>query len=108
MASDQQRQMDLGRATLESSREVLVQGGMPVEAIQLKNLTADSKSSISAIIMEELSRGNYHTVVLGKRELTKAQEFLFGSLSIKLVREAGANVLSVKVPSGEEGEVAST
>ena len=108
LASDHQRQMDLGQATLGSSKEVLIQGGIPAESIQVKVLTADDKSTISGIIMEELSRGNYHTVVLGKRELTKAQEFLFGSLSIKLIREAGANVLSVKVPSDEEGKVAST
>lgn len=107
LSRDHQGQMDLGQATLASSREVLIQGGVPAEAIQLKSLIADSTSNISDIIMEELNRGNYHTVVLGKQELTKAQEFLFGSLSIKLVREAGANVLSVKVPSGEEGEVAS-
>ncbi|MBI4800859.1 MAG: universal stress protein [Desulfarculus sp.] len=92
-------QMSSGQAALESAREVLTKGGVPVEAIQVKSMTADNKSSISDIVLEELAKGNYHTVVLGKRELSKAEEFLFGSLSIKLVREARANVLSVKVPT---------
>lgn len=106
LANYQQEQVELGRAALEASKEVLVQGGLPAESIQLKSLTSDRKSSVSDIIMAELRPGNYHTVVLGKRELTKAQEFLFGSLSIRLVREAGVNVLSVKAPS-HAGEAAS-
>ncbi len=95
-----------GQAALAAAKETLMQGGVPEGDIQVKVLTADDKSTISGIIMDELVNGNYHTVILGKRDLTKAQEFLFGSINIKLMREARVNVLSVKVPH-HEAEAAS-
>jgi nucleotide-binding universal stress UspA family protein len=56
-----------------------------------KNITTISRmasgGTISQTILEEQKKEAYGTIVLGKRGVSKAEEFLFGSISNSVVRE---------------------
>jgi nucleotide-binding universal stress UspA family protein len=91
-----------GETSLNQAREILLRGGIAESNIQLKSLRKDRGSKTSDTIKKELERSNYDTVVLGKRDFTKPQEFLFGSVTISLVREAPVNVMSIKPPKTME------
>jgi nucleotide-binding universal stress UspA family protein len=79
---------------LEEARRVLLSAGFPEadiatrEAVQLSGQPSDR-------VLSEQHSGGYDTIVLGKERLTKAQEFLFGSVAVRLVREARGGVLVV-------------
>ncbi len=87
-----------GRRALDQARDILLAGGVAPENLETKVLVADKRTRVSDVLLREISEGGYHTVVLGKRELTKAQEFLFGSVSVRLLREAPVNILAIKRP----------
>lgn len=46
--------------------------------------------------MDEGNRGSFDMVVIGRKRMTKAEEFVLGDISVKLVRALGAAVLVVK------------
>jgi nucleotide-binding universal stress UspA family protein len=90
-----------GERILEQAKEVLIGGGIAERNIQVKVSAADKKSRASDKILEEVRKGAYDTIVVGKHPGTKAQEFLFGSTTINLVRGAPISVIAVKMPPGE-------
>jgi nucleotide-binding universal stress UspA family protein len=91
-----------GKTYLNQAKEILLRGGIAESNIKLKSLKKDKGSKTSDMIQEELEKSNYDTVVLGKHHLTKPQEFLFGSVTMSLVREASVNVMSIKAPEDNE------
>lgn len=58
--------------------------------------------------MDELTKEEYDTVIVGKHRLSRSQEFLFGSVAVSLVREAPVNVLTIKAPGEAESEEPAT
>jgi nucleotide-binding universal stress UspA family protein len=44
--------------------------------------------SISDLILHEQQEGGYGTLVVGRRGVSKKEEFLFGSVSSRVVRDA--------------------
>ena len=71
---------------MEKAKKVLVEAGYPS-----KNVTAKirkKKSGIARDILKEAQRGKYTTLVLGRRGLSAVKEFLFGSISHKVVQLA--------------------
>lgn len=65
--------------------EILVDGGLKREAIYCTTHMAEGKT-ISETLLEVRRMGNFGTVVTGKRGVSKAEEFLFGSISNTLAR----------------------
>jgi len=78
------------RATIEKAMEkaknVLIDGGTPPENIQLR--IEEGKESVAKDILNEVQRGNYDTVIVGRRGLTGAKGFFTGSVSNKIVHHA--------------------
>jgi len=66
--------------------DVLVQAGVRPE--QVKSKFSVRKGEIADAILEEVELGNYETLVLGRRGLSRVREFIMGSISTKVVREA--------------------
>ncbi len=62
--------------------------GIPKKNIHLKILSCSKVTSVAEAILQELRQGEYETVVVGRRGVSKREEFLFGSVSNKIVREA--------------------
>ena len=65
--------------------EILVSGGIKREAIYCTTHMAEGKT-ISDTVLEVQRSGDFGTVVTGKRGVSKAEEFLFGSISNALAR----------------------
>jgi len=87
----------LGQCQLEHSRVFdflktaharLVAAGLPDTAITERTLLCSAEPSIAQTILDVQQEGGYGTLVVGRRGLTKGEEFLFGSVSTKLVHNA--------------------
>jgi nucleotide-binding universal stress UspA family protein len=68
---------------MEISQAVLIKAGIPAEAISLQ--FCDNKTGIARDILDEIEAGGYGTVIVGRRGLSRAKQFLFGSVSNKIV-----------------------
>lgn len=73
---------------MEQAAGRLIALGMPEKSVQLKIQVCTMPVSITDLILHELREGGYSTVVVGRRGVSKREEFLFGSVSSKVVREA--------------------
>ncbi len=65
--------------------EILVGANIKRETIYSTTHMAEGKT-ISDTLLEVRQKGNFGTVVTGKRGVSKAEEFLFGSISNALAR----------------------
>jgi len=74
-------------AVLEQYRSEVVAAGFPAEAVQT-SATLRSCPSIAECILSELGRTPYGTLVVGRQGLSRKAEFLFGSVSSKIVGHA--------------------
>lgn len=90
-----------GETLLNRVKDILISGGIDENRIRIKTLAGAKNKKISEKILEHLREGNYDTIVVGKHNMTKAQEFVFGSVAVNLVRKSPINVLTVKAPDEE-------
>jgi nucleotide-binding universal stress UspA family protein len=74
--------------TLEEIGSRLVALGVPEDRIRLKILVCRKPVSTAELILHEQEKGNYGTLVVGRRGISKREAFLFGSVSATVVREA--------------------
>jgi nucleotide-binding universal stress UspA family protein len=65
--------------------EILIDADIKKEAIRCITRMAEGKT-ISDTVLEVQRTGNFGTVITGKRGVSKAEEFLFGSISNALAR----------------------
>lgn len=72
---------------LEQYRRELLDAGFPAEAVQT-SAPLRSCPSIAECILTELDRTRYGTLVVGRQGLSRKEEFLFGSVSSKIVGHA--------------------
>jgi nucleotide-binding universal stress UspA family protein len=72
---------------LSEAHDVLLTMGVPGSAITVK---VDQRrcESLAQCILEERQAKDFGTVVLGRRGISKDEEFLFGSVSTKIIRYA--------------------
>jgi len=75
----------MGRFFAEATN-LLVQVG--VEPEQIKSKFGVKEGEIAPAILEEVDIGQYETLVVGRRGLSRMREFFLGSISTELVREA--------------------
>lgn len=71
---------------MEKAKHVLVEAGFPSKNVTVK--IRKKKAGIARDILKEAKNGKYTTVVLGRRGLSAVKEFLFGSVSHKVVQLA--------------------
>jgi len=75
------------RQMLENYRRVLIQSGFPEDKVVTSSHVGEGKSMAEAIL-ETRCGLSCCTIVVGRHHHSKTEEFLFGSTSSKLVREA--------------------
>jgi nucleotide-binding universal stress UspA family protein len=75
-------------ALFEEMGRRLTAAGLAEERIRFQVESAEVGESVSTILLERLQSGGFATVVVGRRGVSKREEFLFGSVSSKIVREA--------------------
>jgi nucleotide-binding universal stress UspA family protein len=74
-------------AILEEYRQMLVADGFKKNAIE-KRLTLRYCPSMAECILAERDERLYGTIVVGRQGLSRKEEFLFGSISSKIVNHA--------------------
>lgn len=81
---------------LEGVREKLIQNGFDPERIEIKMATEDYATTTEGII-DQFNKGEYNMVVLGRKRMSKAEEFVLGDVGVKLVRALeGVAIMVVK------------
>ena len=74
-------------AMLEKYREILMQGGFPEDKVKIRSRVYEGNSIVD-VILETHCDLSCCTVVVGRHHKSKTEEFLFGSISSKLIHEA--------------------
>lgn len=83
---------------LEEARDRLVAGGFQPDRIRI-HLVEDPFPTVTDGIIDQFKKQKYDLVVIGRKNMSKAEEFVMGDISVKLVRALGAAaVLVVKTP----------
>jgi nucleotide-binding universal stress UspA family protein len=67
---------------------ILIEARLASENLSKEMVEADGHRGVGEVLMEAQSRGGYGTVVVGRRGLSKAEEFLFGSVSNTVMHQA--------------------
>jgi nucleotide-binding universal stress UspA family protein len=73
---------------LKDARARLAAAGIQQAAMAERTVLCSAEPSIAQTIMEVQQEGGFGTLVVGRRGITKGEEFLFGSVSTKLVHNA--------------------
>ncbi|MEW6615196.1 MAG: universal stress protein [Thermodesulfobacteriota bacterium] len=85
-------------AVLQKAKDKLVENGFDPEKVTTKLIT-ESYPTVTDGIIDQFKKGDFQMVVIGRKRMSKAEEFVLGDVSIKLVRALeGAAVLVVKSP----------
>ena len=72
---------------LAEAYHILVEARLARENLSTDLAEAEGRT-VGQTIMDEQARGGFGTVVVGRRQLSKAEEFLFGSVSNSVVHRA--------------------
>jgi nucleotide-binding universal stress UspA family protein len=72
---------------LDNYRQVLVHAGFPPDKVRIRSCVEEEKSFAEAILDTRCDL-SCCTVVVGRHHKSKTEEFLLGSTSTKLIREA--------------------
>ena len=84
------------REAMEKARNQLIAAGFAPASIRLA-LVDTPYPTVADGIIDQFNQGNYHLVVLGRKRMSKAEEFVLGDTSVRLVRALeGTAVLVVK------------
>ena len=73
---------------MEAAAGRLATHGIPEKQVHLKIQICKKPVSVAELILHEREQGDYGTIVIGRRGMSKKEEFLFGSVSNRIVREA--------------------
>lgn len=80
---------------MENAKDKLVEKGCDPRAVTVKLIT-DPYPTVADGIIDQFNKGDYTMVVIGRKRMSKAEEFVKGDVSVKLVRALqGAAVLVV-------------
>jgi nucleotide-binding universal stress UspA family protein len=72
---------------LDQCQELLLEAGIGPDKIKKKIVSKGA--DIGKAILSEAQKGDYETIVLGRRGISKAQEFFMGSISHNILQQAG-------------------
>jgi nucleotide-binding universal stress UspA family protein len=81
---------------LNQARQTMIDQGFGPERITTELITHNYPTVTSGII-DVFHKGSYNMVVVGRKRMSKAEEFVLGDPSVKLVRElSGTAIVVVK------------
>ncbi len=83
---------------MQNARDKLVENGFDPKNIDIE-LVAESYLTIADGIIEQFNKRDFDMVLIGRKRMSKAEEFVMGDISVKLVRALEkAAILVVKSP----------
>lgn len=68
-------------------RKELESRGIPSDRVEGRVLNCCPPTTVVDTILEEARSGGYDTIVLGRRGMSKKEEYIFGSVTSRIVRE---------------------
>ena len=83
-----QKSRDKALAVMEKVARQLIAQNIPEKHVHLRIQICRKQVSVADLILTEQKRGEYETIVVGRRGVSKREEFLFGSVSNSVMREA--------------------
>ncbi len=82
---------------LERYRRILVQSGFPENKVATE-VAVTFDEAVSAVIIRKQAEYNACTLIVGRRGVSKHEEFLFGSVSNKIIHKASKCAVWVVEP----------
>ncbi len=83
-------------AILQKAKDRMVENGFNSDNIKIQ-LVTEPYATVSDGIIDQFSKSDYNMVVIGRKKMSKAEEFVLGDPSIKLVRALdGVSIVVVK------------
>jgi nucleotide-binding universal stress UspA family protein len=76
---------------LDKMSNLLLEAGIPAQRIKRK--ICWRCADIAKSILSEAEKGGYGTIVMGRRGISKTQEFFMGSISTKVIQLAGSKAV---------------
>jgi nucleotide-binding universal stress UspA family protein len=73
------------KSMLEKAKDKLIECGYNPEHIETV-LVTDPYPTIAEAIIDQCQKQNYDMVIIGRKKMTKAEEFVLGDVSVKLLR----------------------
>ena len=73
--------------TYKDYRQILIRAGFAAEDVSVRS-TFRYCPSLADCILAERDQAGYSTIVVGRQGLSRSEEFLFGSVSSKIVNHA--------------------
>ncbi|MBN2123969.1 MAG: universal stress protein [Deltaproteobacteria bacterium] len=73
-------------ALLEKAKDKLVEAGYHPKRIETL-LVTDPYPTVSEAIIDQCRKRHFDMVIIGRKRMTKAEEFVMGDVSVKLLRE---------------------
>lgn len=83
---ESQPQMDQIHSVVEEAKAVLKEAGIPQDRITIK--IKKKEEGVARDILREITEGGFGTVVVGRRGMSRAEQFIFGSVSSKILQNA--------------------
>ena len=74
-------------AMLERYRRILIEGGFDAKDVSVRSALRFCPSMVECILSER-DETQYDTIVVGRQGMSRSEEFLFGSISSKIVTHA--------------------
>jgi nucleotide-binding universal stress UspA family protein len=94
LADEASRAAVASENALQRAAAILREHGVPKASLSARVVAAEG-ARLSDVILREQRDGHHDVIVVGKHRLTRAQEFLFGNVAVRLAREAPCPVLVV-------------
>jgi nucleotide-binding universal stress UspA family protein len=84
------------KAILERAKDYLVESGFNPNNIKI-SLVTDFYNTIADGIIDQCSKTDYDLIIIGRKHMSKAEEFVRGDVSVRLIRALqGSAILVVK------------
>lgn len=83
---------------LDHAKDKLAKAGFPADQI-IPSFVDSPYPTIADGVIDQINKGDYDMVVIGRKNMSKAEEFVRGDISVKLLRALeGLCLLVVKTP----------
>lgn len=83
-----EKRLAASKTLLSKARESLESAGVAPARVATKTLRCTPPDTVAATLLEEKERDDYDTLVLGRRGVSKSEEYIFGSVTTSLIRSA--------------------
>ena len=86
LTDESEANMERMQAVLKEAQTILMDAGISQEQIRIR--IKKKQEGVARDILKEIASGGFGTVVVGRRGMSRAEQFFFGSVSSKILQNA--------------------